>query len=369
MKKVLLISNMYPSKKYPHYGVFVENTEKILKNQKIYVIKSVIGKCDSKWQKILSYAGLYIKSVMLGVFGRFDAIYAHFISHTAVPLHVIRFFNSRIPIILNAHGNDIWPDTVEDVQNMKKTKKILPKVNGVIVPSNYYKSILINEYNFPEEKIKVFPSGGVNRNVFFKLEQGKAREYCHLKEDSFYVGYVSRIEKDKGWDIFLNAIKKLVDDLSIDKLRVLIVGDGVEKSEMMRLIEDNRLMDMIDYRPLVSQSELMYYYNALNIFCFPTQRKSESLGLVGLEAMACEVPCIISAMPGTLSYAEDRVNCLTFHPGDANDLKDKMIEMYQMKQDRLNALLENQRVTVSKFDSDTVKQSFILDFQELIRRN
>lgn len=26
MKKILLISNMYPSKKYKHYGVFVQNT-------------------------------------------------------------------------------------------------------------------------------------------------------------------------------------------------------------------------------------------------------------------------------------------------------------------------------------------------------
>ena len=32
MEKILLISNMYPSKKYKHYGVFVQNTASILKN-------------------------------------------------------------------------------------------------------------------------------------------------------------------------------------------------------------------------------------------------------------------------------------------------------------------------------------------------
>ena len=32
MEKILLISNMYPSKKYKHYGVFVQNTAQILKN-------------------------------------------------------------------------------------------------------------------------------------------------------------------------------------------------------------------------------------------------------------------------------------------------------------------------------------------------
>lgn len=35
MEKILLISNMYPSKKYKHYGVFVQNTASILKNNGI----------------------------------------------------------------------------------------------------------------------------------------------------------------------------------------------------------------------------------------------------------------------------------------------------------------------------------------------
>ena len=30
MKKILVISNMYPSKEYPHYGIFVKHTAKIL---------------------------------------------------------------------------------------------------------------------------------------------------------------------------------------------------------------------------------------------------------------------------------------------------------------------------------------------------
>ena len=41
MEKILLISNMYPSKKYKHYGVFVQNTASILKNNGYQVVRKI----------------------------------------------------------------------------------------------------------------------------------------------------------------------------------------------------------------------------------------------------------------------------------------------------------------------------------------
>lgn len=51
MKKILLLSNMYPSKRYPHYGIFVRNTEKILNENDYEVIKVVMEKEDRKFLK------------------------------------------------------------------------------------------------------------------------------------------------------------------------------------------------------------------------------------------------------------------------------------------------------------------------------
>ena len=39
-KKILLVSNMYPSKKYPHYGVFVKNIYESL--QKDFLIDKIV---------------------------------------------------------------------------------------------------------------------------------------------------------------------------------------------------------------------------------------------------------------------------------------------------------------------------------------
>jgi hypothetical protein len=47
MKKILILSNMYPSKKYPHYGVFVQNSAAILRNGGYKVSVCSIPKCDN----------------------------------------------------------------------------------------------------------------------------------------------------------------------------------------------------------------------------------------------------------------------------------------------------------------------------------
>ena len=65
MGKILLISNMYPSKKYKHYGVFVQNTESILKNNGYQVDVSVLKKKDSKLGKLGGYLSFYIKLLKL----------------------------------------------------------------------------------------------------------------------------------------------------------------------------------------------------------------------------------------------------------------------------------------------------------------
>ena len=75
MGKILLISNMYPSKKYKHYGVFVQNTASILKNNGYQVDVSALKKKDSKLGKLGGYLSFYIKSIFLCLFHHYDYLF------------------------------------------------------------------------------------------------------------------------------------------------------------------------------------------------------------------------------------------------------------------------------------------------------
>lgn len=360
--RILVVTNMYPSRKYPHYGVFVRNTADILKQSGHDVTICSMGKSENKITKLFAYMKLYVKSIGLGAFGKYDVVYAHFISHTALPVKIIKHVRPNIKVILNAHGNDVVGDTVQDQKNVQRSKSVVPYADGVIVPSNYYRDVICGEFGVPEEKIKVFPSGGVDAKKFRRLEKEEARKKCSLNKDSFYIGYISRIEEGKGWDVFLKATSKLIKNHCVPNLRFLVVGDGAQKNDMLAMVDQLEMNSYIDFVPLVSQEDLVFYYNSLDVFCFSTRRKSESLGLVGLEAMACQVPCVISSVPGTLSYAINEKNCLTFNPEDDEELVNKILKIMKMDDKQKSDMLNHQKETVKKFEKDSVKSQFILDF-------
>ena len=56
------------------------------------------------------------------------------------------------------------------------------------------------------------------------------------------IGYVSRIERGKGWDTFLNAIKILKDrDV---KVKVLLVGGGTQEPLLNKQMQQLELLDI-----------------------------------------------------------------------------------------------------------------------------
>lgn len=91
-------------------------------------------------------------------------------------------------------------------------------------------------------------------------------------------------------------------------------------------IRDLYLDNLIKYIGPIPYHSLPEIYCTLDLFIFPTCLE-ESLGLVGLEAMACEVPVIGSYIGGLKDYIKDKENGFFFTPGNAEELSNK-IELY-----------------------------------------
>ena len=80
--KIFVISNMYPSKKYPHYGTFVKHTVSLMRENGIDVDVESIQKVDKKWQKIIIYFSFYACSLFSETLFKDSAL------HTLTPLPV-----------------------------------------------------------------------------------------------------------------------------------------------------------------------------------------------------------------------------------------------------------------------------------------
>lgn len=349
-KKILLVSNMYPSEKYKFYGSFVRNT-KILLEENGFIVDKVVKYKETKFlNKLFSYIMFYIKTTIKGIVNNYDYIYVHYISHSSFGAIIPKVTSKNTKLVLNAHGNDVVADFDFEKKNEKKSKKFLKFADNVVVPSNYYKKVMIDKYGVSENIITVYPSGGVDTEKFRKKDKNESKKISNLKEEYSYVGYISRIEKNKGYDVFLKSIKNLEEEGKIGNKKFLIIGTGSEEDKMYKLIKELDILKYLEIRNMVSQDELVDIYNSLDLFIFPTYRESESLGLVGLEAMACETFLIASKNYGPTDYVINKKNGLFFEPKDDIDLKNKILEYENLNQEQYKKIIKKARQTAIKYD-------------------
>ena len=363
---VLVITNMYASKKYPHYRVFVENTVHILEKGRYKVIVCAMPKCGTAGAELWNYMKLYTQSSFWGLFGGVDCVYTHVICHTAIPVLILKCLKKNLIVVENAHGNDVVADSEIDQRNIVRSRMALKVADWVVVPSRYYKDVINKAYGITENKIFISPSGGVDLKLFSPMPQVEAMKKAQLKTGGFWLGYIARIEKGKGWRTFLLACAKLVNEGLIPNLRILIVGNGAEKDALRTFAANLGLDSYITYRDLVPQKDLKYYYCALDVFCFPSERKSESLGLVGLEAMACGALCVCSDAEGIKSYAMHGKNCLVFERGKEEQLADEIVTLYQMSDTAKERMRMCAIETAKQYETQKTEQDLLNFFREKV---
>ncbi len=113
---------------------------------------------------------------------------------------------------------------------------------------------------------------------------------------------VSRLEKDKNIQCIIEAINHLIKQGK--KIIYTVVGDGVYKNELIKIVKRYELEDVVHF--VGKQSNVEKWYQKNDLFILPSLY--EGFGSVYVEAMACGLPCIaISNKSGKYSVAADEI--------------------------------------------------------------
>ena len=250
---------------------------------------------------------------------------------------VYRFMKKKL--VVNAHGDDIrYPTFISNL-----VKPIVKKADLLVVPSQYFLEFAKSE-NL-NKNIFASPSGGIDTQKFRPLSDKKSA-------DNFTIGYVSRIDTDKGWDTMIEAYAKLQH--KIPKLKLIIIGQGEEEGKMKKLMAELDTQEGIQFLGTIPNHQLIEYYNGFDIFAFPTKRLSESLGVVSLEALACGIPIIGSRIGPVKEYVVDGENGFMFEVGNASDMAQKIERFFNLNPKEKLEFKDNALEISKKYDSKAV---------------
>ena len=161
-------------------------------------------------------------------------------------------------------------------------------------------------YGDPSGRIEIVPPA-VEHAFFAPGDQRGARKAVGLPVDRPVVLFVGRIQPLKAPDLAIRTVARMHRD---DVILVIVGGasghDGDDEAERVRaLAAELGLGDRVRFVPPRPHHILSSYYRAADVVLVPS--RSESFGLVALEAAACGVPVVASAVGGLLNVVHDGV--------------------------------------------------------------
>jgi len=161
---------------------------------------------------------------------------------------------------------------------------------------------LVDYYGADPDRIEIVPPG-VDHAFFSPGSQAGAR-WALRTDDRPLLLFVGRIQPLKGVDVAVETLARL----ERTDARLWIVGGASgtggegEVGRVRRLIDDHNLGSRVQFVPPQPHHLLSTFYRAADVCLVPS--RSESFGLVALEAAACGVPTVASAVGGLTTLVE-----------------------------------------------------------------
>jgi N-acetyl-alpha-D-glucosaminyl L-malate synthase BshA len=237
-------------------------------------------------------AVLASKMVEVAKYSNLELLHVHYAIPHATSAYLAKEILGRekIKVITTLHGTDITLVGL-DPSFLPLVKFSIERSDGVTAVSRFLREKTLTQYNINKE-IEVIPNF-VDTKKFHRLPGSEVR--CLLdraaSSDEKILVHVSNFRQVKrvpdAIRIF-NLVKKKVPS------KLILVGDGPDRSECERLCRELELCD--DVKFFGKQAALVEILSASDLFLMPSQ--SESFGLSALEAMSCGVPVVSSSVGG-----------------------------------------------------------------------
>lgn len=183
------------------------------------------------------------------------------------------------------------------------TKRSCQQARRIIAVSQSTKRDLVDLLNISPDKISVTPPGVLPR--FKPMEPGQIAEFRAKRHlPARFILHLGTLEPRKNLPMLLRAYAALPRDLRHEVHLVLAGGKGWQYDEIFHIIEQFKLTDTVHLPGYVADEELPLWYNAAEVFVYPSI--FEGWGLPINEAMASGTPVMasnVSSMPEAVGDA------------------------------------------------------------------
>lgn len=383
--KVLVISYMFPCKRHPISGIFFANLLKELasKLDELVVITprpyipKFLTKFKKDWDKwfidpFFSKEGSIeiIRPYVLNLKGvSYDGVNAVLTQYSLLHLVKNLIIKKQIDLIL---GYNMIPEGITVVGLANKLN--LPVAFWAIGSDvntyshhnriNYYLSkksiensdLVITESKDLEMKVRSFTQKAINVKTFYKgihigafqnlPERHIIINKLSLDPQKKYLLFVGRLSRDKGIYEIAAAFVNIAGKYHNHDL--IMIGEEIEKEKIMMTLRENGLQDRVQFRGIVSHSDVAHYMKIAELLVLPTW--AEGLPNVVMEAMAIGLPVVASNVDGIPEVLQNEVTGISVPAKNVDKLTDAVTRMLDDSALRETCIANAKKMVYDNFD-------------------
>jgi glycosyltransferase involved in cell wall biosynthesis len=188
-------------------------------------------------------------------------------------------------------------------------KRIVGRFPRLIAVSEQLRGELIRTGSRPERVVRVL--NGIDDTVFHHDDSmgARARAAFGLGPSDIVIGTVGRLERQKRFDLLLQAFHELCQRRGAGALRLVIAGDG---SLREALADDCARLGLANVRLVGHQTDIILLHHAFDVFVQSSDYEGTPNAV--LEAMALETPIVATDVGGTNELVTADVHGLVVPP-------------------------------------------------------
>ena len=262
--------------------------------------------------------------------------------------------------------SDLWPESAEKLQII--SSRLLISLAYRLEKWIYRNSYLISvqtkgivhsiSARFPAKKVVWFPNG-VDFDFFgAEHEEVLWRKTLGITDTDFFLLYAGIIGHAQGLEVILNAANMLRDST----VKFVIVGDGPEKENLLRIATEKSLTNVI-FQPNLQKAKIPSLIKACDAYLVPLKKLDLFKGAIPsklFEPLALAKPILLGVDGEARElFIEEGKAGLYFEPENVIELADRIKQLISNRALVVSLGKQGQRYVKENFDRQRIHENFL----------
>lgn len=271
----------------------------------------------------------------------------------------------RPPIVFTEHGRH-YPDS-RSSKRVAVNRALLRSDDRMIGVGESVRRAIVDNEGLPEKRAETIYNGvPLENSLAVKSDEAlkqTVRAELEIWPEEFAIIQVARLNALKDHATAIRTLKRLRGTDVPAKL--ILVGDGEERSELEQFVADERLVDDVAF--LGARSDIPRLLAASDVFLLSSI--SEGIPLTLIEAMGAGIPIVSTDVGGILEVIEHGTSGLLAPARDDETLASHLRTLWQSPNQRTELAKNGFQRASENFSLENMHRQYVDVYESLLGRS